>query len=241
MRAAVSIGLVCAGLALSSALPPIGGSVRNNDYDVSWSSTATQAGGWTLAYLLHNSRNTHVRVVWKDAAGNDIYNGWLPETRVPQRVCTLDIGTVAPQAPWESWIDVGKLSPRNTNVYEPQTAVARRVTSKSMIGVLLKGEVRLLSLTANSVYTSKSIRYSLSLGGSEFSGMVRFSWTAADSTDFRTALSKREGSPFIRLGSEPLNIEIPAAAAPRIRNGSLIVWNESGLRLASVLAPALTQ
>ena len=77
MRTPVHIGLICACLAASSALPPAGGYRSDNEYDVSRSSTARQSGGWTLNYLLQNKRNSHVRIVWKDASGTDIYSGWL--------------------------------------------------------------------------------------------------------------------------------------------------------------------
>ncbi|MGH9667274.1 MAG: hypothetical protein ACRD9L_22865 [Bryobacteraceae bacterium] len=223
------------------ALPPIGGGVHDNQYDVSWLSTARLSGGWTLNYLLHNTRSTHVRIVWKDASGTDIYSGWLDQTATPRLVCMLDIGPAMPDAPWESWIDVGKLPPRKTNVYQPPTTLARRVSSKSLLGVLVKGEIRLLSVAAVSVYEKRTIRYSLSLNRTEWAGMVRFSWPAADSSKLRALLSKRPGGALIRLDSEPLNIEIPADSAPRIRNGALIVWSDDGLRLGSVLAPALAE
>jgi hypothetical protein len=54
---------------------------------------------------------------------------------------------------------------------------ARQITARSGIGVLLKGVVRVLWVKASSDYEKNVLRYSLSLDRSEWSGLVRFSWS----------------------------------------------------------------
>jgi hypothetical protein len=230
--------LCIAGLA---ALAPVGGRVHDNDYDLEWQSTAERASGWSLRYLLHNTRNTHVRIVWADSTGNYIYNGWLEQTAQPVAVSTVEIGTAKPEAPWESWIDIGKLSPRRTGVYEPPSATITQVSSRLLIGVFLKEAVRTLSVKVSSSYANNILQYSLSLEHSEWTSSVRFSWTAADSSAFRVELLKRGRGGLIPLDPEPVTVQLRPRTAPRIRNGSLIVWNEDGTRLASVFAPALAE
>ena len=238
MRIASGIGL--AGLLLAQSFPPVGSSVHDQDYDVTWSSAAQKSsGGWSLVYSLHNTHDGHVRILWKDSAGTEIYSGWLERTPAPVEVCTTQIGALAPAPAWESWIDIGKLTPKKTGLYQPPTMQAGRVESRTVLGILLNGVVRLIRVSASSESSNGQIRYILGAERAEWLGSVRFSWQAADSSDFRIGLSKR-GAALIQLDKEALSIDISAKSA-RIRNGSLTVWNLEGVRLGSVFAPALVE
>jgi hypothetical protein len=238
MRLVACFGLACLYLSASPAFSPLGGAVHDNDYDAEWRSTAINSSGWHVDYLLQNQRNSHVRIVWRDASGNTIYNGWLPQTPQPVAVCTLELGAATPDR-WNSWVEIGRLPPKPSGLYEAPTVTANRIATKSALTVQRAGTFIGLLLEAFSEYSKNAVSYGLNAERSEALGQLRFAWQAADSSPLREALSKQAGGPAIRLDGEPLRVRIQSTQKPHIRNGALIVLDASGAFLGAVLAPAL--
>jgi hypothetical protein len=239
MRWVLFAGLTCLSLSAPAILPPLGGAVHDNDYDAEWHSTAaSDSSGWSVDYLLQNQRNSHLRVVWRDGSGNTIYNGWLAQTAQPVAVCTLQLGTAAPDR-WNSFVEIGKLVPKPTDLYEPPTIAARRISTKSVLGIQLGETAVQLLLETFSEYSGDAVSYGLNAQRVEALSQLRFAWQAADSSSFRTTLSKQAGGPVIRLDEKPFRLQIQTEGEPQIRNGSLIALDARGGFVGAVLAPAL--
>ena len=241
MRLGVCLGLGCLVLGAPASLPPLGGSVHDNNHDVEWHSTATDSSGWRLEYVLQNQRKNRVRTVWRDPAGGFIYNGWLEYSSEPVVRGTVELGAIRPDTwPSGSRIDIDTLI-RNTGLYQPPTVAARRVSATSVLSLLLAGIIRQISAKVSSEYSNNTIRYALSLERTEWSKGLQFSWQAADSSAFRNAFSSStRGTPLFHLDST-MQLEIRTSREPRIRNGALVVWDEQGLFLGAATAPALVE
>src|SRR3954462_11596903 len=96
MRWIVCCPMVWLCLAAPAPLPPLGGSIHDSEYNVAWNCTAEQSFGWNIRYTLQNLNKSYVRIIWADATGNYIYNGWLEQTPHPIIVGSLDIGALQP-------------------------------------------------------------------------------------------------------------------------------------------------
>lgn len=240
-RLLVWLGVGCLALGAPASLPPLGGSVHDNNHDVEWHSTATDLSGWRLEYVLQNQSKNRVRVVWRDPAGGYIYSGWLEYSAQPAVKATVELGAVKPDTwPSGSRIDIDTQI-RNTGLYQAPTVAARRVSATSVLSFLLAGIIRQISVKVSSEYSNNVIRYALSLERTEWSKSLQFSWQAADSSAFRDAVSRSTGgSRLFHLDSQT-QLEIRTSREPRVRNGALVVWDERGGFLGAVTAPALVE